>query len=269
MTTEPEVVDTPKKDNKVLDSTAIAAKIEFALGKDDFTDMILEEHHEALETQLRTTEEELKALDKKMYELDQKHSAYLIGEFKKEFAKEIKSAKKYVGDVKIEVDSTCHKVRLNDPKQFKLSSYTARDEYSHKPRRTVEHFKTVDGWCAYRGVYATVTTVKNPDNVTYGTQSNVKFTHEKSEWTLRRNYSDAEVLSMPLVKELAELDKTRQDIRIKAYQLENDMANLEVSGKRAKSKLVRSLLSASEQGRQLLEKMPKMGSRLLLVDGNG
>ena len=271
MTTEPEVVETSKTTNKVLDSTAIEAKIEFALGKDDITDMLLEEHIEVLENQLKIADQEKEQCRLRFIDLEKEHDEYLISLFKKEFAKEIKFAKKYMGEIQAGVN-TQNKFNLTPPKNVELISNTTQD-YNGVQRRTKRPHKvhqSFNGFAASRGVVAYAKVYKDPDNtLNRGTNRNDKYTCEHATWDLKRNYSDDELKEMPTIKKLIENNEAYQLAQEKAAVLENDMNNIETSTKRAKAKLVRSLLSASEQGRQLLEKMPRMGDKLLLVDGNG
>lgn len=268
MNTEGEVVG---KDNKVLDATAIAAKIEFALGKDDITDMLVEEHIESIVARIKEAEQEREKHRLEYVELEKDYNDYLISMFKREFAKEIRAAKKYVGDIQISVNASS-KTYLTHPKVFLLVSHATEDYNGvlRRSKRPHEHSRSVDGLCVSRGVSAWAAKHVDPnDTASKGTNRNTSYMAEHLSWRLDRNYSDDELNNVFIFKKLVKVSENWQSAQEKAAILDNELTNIETSTKRAKAKLVRSLLNASEQGRQLLAKMPNFGNKLLLVDGNG
>jgi predicted nucleic acid-binding Zn-ribbon protein len=247
MTTKPEI----------LDSTSINAKVDFSLTKDDLTEMVLEERFEALEDMLNDTNKQLDKLREQMGELEVKHNEHIVAVAKKCFSSRIKSAEKFLGN-----KATHSTTNFGGRHCVSSTVYFSYEEYelgfNSQRRRKVEKTESCYGWSVCKSVtfYVSSNTKEVKQN-----KHHAKIEH--GQWSATRTFTNEEMAKMPFVKKLVAIDDKRKELMKESTLLRTELSNLETSGKRARAKMVKALLSASTQGQQLLAKMPKMNHKLL------
>lgn len=236
------------KDPEVLDNTLINAKVEFSLTKDDLTDMVLDEREELLENRLDTIKKTIGDVSKKLANLSEKQKDAILKFGKQKLTKKIKFAEKFTG-VKAKYEITYFVNQFaTETVEFKYDIF--EKNYKNRRRKT-EKTEWIHGHRLYNKmhVYCAILN-KEPFN-------------ECSKWESSVEVSLKEVMAMPIIKEIIKADNEHKKL-VKEYKLlEAELTNLDTAGKRARSKMVRALLNASEQGRQLLSKMPKINHNLL------
>jgi len=244
---------TKNKAPEVLDSTSINAKVDFSLTKDDLTEMVLEERYEFLEDEYNRVNKQLRVHEKEMKELTDKHNDYIQSVAKKACSKRIKAAEKFFDAVALSnINGGNHIISPSTTCTYEIYE---QDGYGSKRRRKVEKAERVNGWSVYNSVQFTVSSKKPKDDDTINLGG--------GQWSITKCFSDEEITEMPFVKKLIALDDARKKLQTQSTLLKVELANLETSGKRARAKMVKALLGASEQGRALLSKMPKMNNKLL------
>lgn len=244
------------KEPEVLDSTSINAKVDFSLTKDDLTEMVLEERFEALEDELDKTNKLREELVKRMDVIKKKHNERLMALVKKEFAKRIVAVKRFTGSEILCSIQNCRQYAVSSTDHFTFQNFERT--YDSKRRRKIEKSARTDGWTVPKSV-----SLQAASKTKQKECEEAKTSSENILWDLTRTFTDDEMVAMPLVQDLVALDSERKELSKQTVLLEAELSNLDTAGKRARAKMVKALLSASEQGRALLDKMPRMNPKLL------
>ena len=245
---------------EVLDNTSINAKVDFSLSKDDLTDMVLEEKFEALEDQLEIFQKQYDELNTQMGVLTNEYNEQLLAKAKKGFDKKIKAAEKFFGKEAVVELSSNRATKISKHRTLRYISFEKRHGSSR--RRKVEQHEQIEGCKVNAAVKATILAGKDPDKYR-SDADNLGPVSESGSWKISRRFSDEEVMKMPAIKKMLKLDEQRLNVKEQIILYKSELANLETSGKRARAKMVKALLGASEQGRALLGKMPRMNHNLL------
>lgn len=243
---------------EVLDSTSIKANVDFSLTKDDLTDMILEDRFEVLEDQLDAVCKRLLERNKEMAAIDEEHKELLISTATKALSKKIKAAEKFLGKAAEAQVSTHNYFTVAKRRQVKYVTF--EKNYNSSRRRKVEKWEELEGWRCFSQVDFGISFVEERDKDKNRADG---FEVAKGSWGLTKAFSQAEIEATPTYQKLIALDEERVALIEQKILLQIELDNLETSGKRARAKMVKALLSASEQGRQLLSKMPTMNQNLL------
>jgi len=249
------------KEPEVLDGTSISANVDFSLTKDDLTDMVLEDRFEVLEDQLNAVNKQIDGIKTEMRELDCQHEEHLKTLVKKAFDKRIKAAEKFFGQrATFEVEPG-PRFYISKPDHILYVEYEQR--FNSKRRSKVERHAQVDGWHVKSAAFVRVESYTDIEKQKLAQQKTQLETFESGSWGATKRFTDEQVAKMPAIKKLVVLDERRKALVGQSTVLKTELSNLETAGARARAKMVRALLGASEQGRQLLAKMPTMNQNLL------
>lgn len=262
MTKDPEIVGGEKSGKgSALDSTLINAKVEFTLSKEDLTDMVIDERQEALEDELKKTKTALKKRVAEVAEQHKKAKEQLMALAKKKLAKQVKSVEKLFGAearfTAVGLGNSSYLI-LNEQLMIESERYVGTSGPTR--RKKMENQKYIGPTTFPKNVQATVYVPK--DNMFY-VEDTGEATSYSGTWVADVRFAVDELLAIPAVAKLKDMDGERQQMEKKVILLEDEISNLDTLSKRARAKMVRSLLGASDQGKQILKLMPNMDQKLL------
>jgi hypothetical protein len=232
------------KKPEVLENTTINSKIDLNLTKDDLIDMILEERIEPIEKELSDTRNKEAEYTEKVNKQIEKITSNMLDIFNKKYGKRIKQLKSITGN---NVEYSYYRDGPNiivDQERYKYETY---DNGRHIRSKVV---------------LTTYQTFQNCIKASIDFSSDIN-KGEGGSWVAQLDIDRKDIEKTEDFKELVKLETKRQSYEKQGTILEGQLKILENMGKRARTKVVKSLLESSEQGRSLLKKLPKFNHKLL------